>query len=98
MTMEFHSHELVDGYELSKVRYALRPIDDRQNKPVDGLYAAWITLDNEKQLNSYTTDMVKEVILAFRRASEARDVAAAFDDDARNAVELEFHRAFPFSR
>ena len=29
----------------------------------------WITLDNEKELNSYTTDTIKEVILAFRQAS-----------------------------
>jgi len=41
---------------------------------LDGLYHAWITLDNEKQYNSYTTEMVKGVILAFRRASAMRDV------------------------
>ena len=32
----------------------------------------WIWLDNEPQLNSYTTEAVKEVILAFRRASADR--------------------------
>ena len=42
-----------------------------------GLYNAWITLDNPTQFNSYTTDMVKGVILAFRAASNARDVAAS---------------------
>ena len=41
---------------------------------VPGLYNAWITLDNPTQFNSYTTDMVKGVILAFRAASNARDV------------------------
>ena len=41
---------------------------------VAGLYNAWITLDNPAQFNSYTTDMVKGVILAFRAASNARDV------------------------
>jgi 6-oxo-cyclohex-1-ene-carbonyl-CoA hydrolase len=43
---------------------------------VPGLYNAWITLDNPDQFNSYTTDMVKGVILAFRAASNARDVVA----------------------
>ena len=41
---------------------------------IEGLYNAWITLDNPNQLNSYTTEMVKGVILAFRRASAMRDV------------------------
>ena len=41
---------------------------------IEGLYNAWITLDNPQQLNSYTTEMVKGVILAFRRASSMRDV------------------------
>jgi 6-oxo-cyclohex-1-ene-carbonyl-CoA hydrolase len=41
---------------------------------VAGLYNAWITLDNPTQFNSYTTDMVKGVILALRAASNARDV------------------------
>ena len=42
----------------------------------DGLYNAWISLDNPKQYNSYTTEMVKGVILAFRKASAMRDVVA----------------------
>ena len=41
---------------------------------LEGLFHAWITLDNPKQYNSYTTEMVKGVILAFRRASAMRDV------------------------
>ena len=45
-------------------------------KPVAGLFNAWITLDNPSQFNSYTTDMVKATILAFRAASTARDVVA----------------------
>ena len=52
---------------------------DRAGKPVDGLHQVWIWLDNERQLNSYTTAMVKEVILAFRRAStDRRAVAVVF--------------------
>ena len=41
-----------------------------------GLYNAWIWLDNPQQFNSYTTEMVKGLILAFRAASNARDVSS----------------------
>ena len=58
------------------VRYEKRPVKGEDGKPVAGLYNAWITLDNPGQFNSYTTDMVKSVILAFREASVARDVVA----------------------
>ncbi len=58
------------------VRYEMRPARDRDGKTVSGLYNAWITLDNTAQFNSYTTEMVKGVILAFRAASAARDVVA----------------------
>jgi 6-oxocyclohex-1-ene-carbonyl-CoA hydrolase len=58
------------------VRYEKRPVKSEDGKPVAGLYNAWITLDNPGQYNSYTTDMVKAVILAFRAASAARDVVA----------------------
>ena len=53
-----------------------KPAHGADGQLVDGLYNAWITLDNPKQLNSYTTDMVKGVILAFREASAMRDVVA----------------------
>ncbi len=58
------------------VIYEKRPVKDAAGKPVAGLFNAWITLDNPTQFNSYTTDMVKGVILAFREASAARDVVA----------------------
>jgi 6-oxo-cyclohex-1-ene-carbonyl-CoA hydrolase len=58
------------------VRYEKRPVKGEDGKPVAGLYNAWITLDNPTQFNSYTTDMVKSVILAFREASVARDIVA----------------------
>jgi len=60
----------------ARVRYEKRPARDASGKAVDGLFNAWITLDNPTQFNSYTTDMVKAVILAFREASVARDVVA----------------------
>src|SRR5208282_5478831 len=58
------------------VIYEKRPVKDATGNPVAGLFNAWITLDNPTQFNSYTTDMVKGVILAFREASAARDVVA----------------------
>ncbi len=58
------------------VLYEKRPVRGEDGKPVADLYNAWIILDNPTQFNSYTTDMVKGVILAFRAASAARDVVA----------------------
>ena len=58
------------------VIYDKRPVRGADGKPVAGLYNAWITLNNPSQFNSYTTEMVKSVILAFRAASAARDVVA----------------------
>ena len=77
--MELMDHELVAGLELRHIRYEERPIKGRDGQPVDGLHQVWIWLDNERQLNSYTTATVKEVILAFRRAStDRRAVAVVF--------------------
>jgi 6-oxocyclohex-1-ene-carbonyl-CoA hydrolase len=56
------------------LRYEKRAARTPDGKTVPGLYNAWIWLDNPTQYNSYTTDMVKGVILAFRAASNARDV------------------------
>jgi 6-oxo-cyclohex-1-ene-carbonyl-CoA hydrolase len=58
------------------VRYEKRPVLGSDGQSIARLYSAWITLDNPAQFNSYTTDMVKGVILAFRAASAARDVVA----------------------
>ena len=58
------------------VRYEKCPVKSEDGNPVPGLYNAWITLDNPSQFNSYTTEMVKATILAFRAASAARDVVA----------------------
>ena len=58
------------------VRYEKRPAKRRDGSPAEGLFNAWIILNNPKQFNSYTTDMVKALILAFRRASVDREVNA----------------------
>lgn len=66
------NHELESSVVFHHIRYEERPVLLRDGQPAEGLHQVWIYLDNEKQLNSYTTDAVKEVILAFRRASVDR--------------------------
>jgi len=70
------NHELVDFEEFSGVRYELRQAKAPDGTPVEGIHNAWIWLDNPKQFNSYTTDMVKSVIMGFRKASMDRSVNA----------------------
>jgi 6-oxo-cyclohex-1-ene-carbonyl-CoA hydrolase len=71
---ELKNHNIVDDFAKPGVRYELKPAKRPDGRVAEGLYNAWITLDNPSQYNSYTTDMVKGVILAFRAASNARDV------------------------
>jgi 6-oxocyclohex-1-ene-carbonyl-CoA hydrolase len=70
------NHTLVEGLAFTRIGYELRPARDPSGAPVEGLFNAWIVLDNPAQFNSYTTEMVKEVILAFREASMDRRVVA----------------------
>ena len=73
------NHELVPDAVFHAIRYQTKPVLDRAGQAVAGLHAVWIWLDNEKQLNSYTTAAIKELILAFRRAScDRRCVAVVF--------------------
>ena len=74
--MDFVSHDLVPDHDFSEILYERRPVHDSSGAVVDGLHAVWITLNNPEQLNSYTTESVKEVILAFRRASVDRAAVA----------------------
>jgi 6-oxo-cyclohex-1-ene-carbonyl-CoA hydrolase len=73
---QLKNHELDPGYEFKNIRYEERPVLSRDGQPVDGLHQVWILLDNERQLNSYTTEACKEVIMAFRRASVDRRAVA----------------------
>jgi len=68
------SHTLVSDVAFGEIRYELRPARDRAGAPVPGLHNAWIILDNAAQLNSYTTEAAKEIILALRQASMDRSV------------------------
>ncbi len=67
-------HNLVDAPMDAGVLFEKKPAKTPDGKEVPGLFNAWITLNNPGQFNSYTTEMVKSVILAFRAASNARDV------------------------
>jgi 6-oxo-cyclohex-1-ene-carbonyl-CoA hydrolase len=73
-------HNLIDKEVESlcdgMVRYEKRPARRHDGSVAEGLYNAWIQFNNPKQYNSYTTDMVKATILAFRRASVDREVNA----------------------
>ena len=78
-------HELKDhdlwkdelfGTEPPCTMFELRPVLDSDGSPVKKLNTAWIILNNPRQYNSYTTEMVKGVIAGFHRASMDRSVVA----------------------
>ncbi len=77
---QLKDHELFDeryfGTEPPATMYELRPVLDDDGRPVEGLHSAWITLNNPRQLNSYTTHMAKGVIAGFHKASMDRTVVA----------------------
>jgi 6-oxocyclohex-1-ene-carbonyl-CoA hydrolase len=74
--MELKNHELVSWHDTPGILYEEHPLQDDTGKIVEGLHSVRVTLDNPKQLNSYTTDMVRGVILGMRRASSDRACVA----------------------
>jgi 6-oxo-cyclohex-1-ene-carbonyl-CoA hydrolase len=74
--MELKDHDLAPAGPHPGVLYDERPLRDPAGAVVPGLHAVWITLDNPSQLNSYTTEMVKGMILGLRRASNDRAAVA----------------------
>lgn len=75
------NHELFKGEDFFGTEppctmYEKKPIVDPSGNEVEGLYSAWITLNNPRQYNSYTTEMVKGVIAGFHNASLDRSVVA----------------------
>src|SRR5579862_7195818 len=70
--MEFKDHNLIKCSSHPGVLYEEVPLKDLKGNLVAGLHSVRITLDNPKQLNSYTTEMVKGVIFGMRRASNDR--------------------------
>lgn len=71
-----NDHNLVSGLASPGISVSNRAVLDRDGVPADGLHNIWITLDNQKELNSYTTPMLKGLILALREASNDRAAVA----------------------
>ncbi len=76
MPFAFKDHDLSPPGDVEGVRYEQRPLRTPGGIPADGLHNVWITLDNPRQLNSYTTGMIKGVIAGMRRASNDRACVA----------------------
>jgi 6-oxo-cyclohex-1-ene-carbonyl-CoA hydrolase len=74
--MTFKDHSLSAPTETPGLRYEETPLTAPDGAAVPGLHVVRITLDNPSQLNSYTTEMVKGVILGMRRASNDRGAVA----------------------
>lgn len=72
---DWHNHDLVQK-PFSEILYSTRPAIKPDGTPAPGLHNVWISLNNPTQLNSYTTEAVKEIILAFRQASNDRSAVA----------------------
>ena len=69
-------HSLTGSVEFKEILFERRALLSPERKNIDGLYNTWISFNNPKQLNSYTTKAIKEVILAFRQASCDRSTVA----------------------
>lgn len=73
--MELKNHNIAVT-DFREIIFEKRPCLDYDGTPVNNLYNAWIWLNNPGQFNSYTTAAVKEIILAFGKASNDRSVVA----------------------
>jgi len=73
--MELKNHNLAEPH-YSEIIFEKRPCLDHHGVPIEDLFNAWIWMNNPKQFNSYTTQAIKEIILAFAEASNDRNVVA----------------------
>ena len=71
-----NNHNLVEAISPREILVERKAVRDRFGNSAAGLYNLWITLNNPNELNSYTTQMAKEVILALREASNDRAAVA----------------------
>lgn len=69
-------HDLCPQPAVPGISYERRPARTPGGETADGLYNAWITIDNPKQFNSYSVEMLKCLQLAIKAASNAADVVA----------------------
>jgi 6-oxo-cyclohex-1-ene-carbonyl-CoA hydrolase len=70
------NHNLVEHLSPREILVEHRPARDRSGHSVAGLHNVWLTLNNPRELNAYTTEMIKEIILALRQASNDRAAVA----------------------
>jgi 6-oxo-cyclohex-1-ene-carbonyl-CoA hydrolase len=82
--MDMKNHDLVENPPQENILVEHRPVHARDRSIVSGLHNVWITLNNPSELNSYTTAMIKEVILALRSASNDRAAVAVVLTGAGN--------------
>ena len=78
------NHNLVESPPHANIRVERHPVLSHDGSPVAGLHTVWITLNNPSELNSYTTEMIKEIILALREASNDRAAVAVVLTGAGN--------------
>ena len=74
--MTFRDHTLTPWNDVPGLIYEELPLRHPNGDAVAGLHTVRITLNNPSQFNSYTTEMVKGVILGMRRASVDRGAVA----------------------
>src|SRR5512141_1091338 len=72
MSAELQNHELVPGAALKFIKYEEKPLLDPKGNTIEGLHNVWIWLNNPNEMNSYTTEALRELVVAFRRASVDR--------------------------
>jgi 6-oxo-cyclohex-1-ene-carbonyl-CoA hydrolase len=72
ITRSMYDHDLVPGTAFKHIGVERRPVFAPGGGAIEGLHNVWIVLANEVEMNSYSTDAIKEVILAFRHASNDR--------------------------
>ena len=71
---QMYDERNIGGDAPPRTTYEKKPLLDQDGKEVDGLYVAWITLDNEKQYNSYTLEMLHGAAACFDKASHDSEV------------------------
>jgi 6-oxo-cyclohex-1-ene-carbonyl-CoA hydrolase len=69
-------HNLIADFVPCEILVEHRAVSDCDGKAVPGLHNVWVTLNNPQELNSYTTSMAKEIILALREAGNDRAAVA----------------------
>ncbi len=62
--MLLKDHRLTGDLVCAAIKYERRPVLDRNGRPVPDLFNAWIWLNNPSQLNSYTTEALREFLVA----------------------------------